>query len=393
MGTWGPKLYEDDVAQDIKETYEELVKTEKDNEKIIKEICSIFKEELEDQDEKSVFWMVLADLLYKQKQLTKDIKEKALKEIERGENLERWKNEASKDDYILRKKKIELLKKKLEKYDKIKEENSVKIIKKNKPKHYKYEEWKIGDVFAYKIKEPKRFAGQYLIIRKAKDSTEFANTRYQSAEVYVQITKNKELPKNREEIEKLDYIVMANMGNIKYKYKIILYQIPRKPSEEFIYLGNYTDFKALENEYDNICKWSVSPQNIKYIIERLESLGTNKKPKYKNIDPIYMDDSHIRFLMKVRYYEKELDIIPPEKAIVKDDPLLYIALVDSLMIRGFVRNPVGLSVKDMEEEANKRIDKLEKIIIDQNETHEKQQKKINILEDLRKRIAEYKSIY
>lgn len=39
MGTWGPKLYEDDVAQDIKEAYEELVKTEKDNEKIIKEIC------------------------------------------------------------------------------------------------------------------------------------------------------------------------------------------------------------------------------------------------------------------------------------------------------------------------------------------------------------------
>ena len=201
------------------------------------------------------------------------------------------------------------------------------------------------------------------------------------------------MPKNREEIEKLDYIVMSNKGNIKYEYKIILYQIPRKPSEEFIYLGNYTDFKVLKNEYDNICKWSVSPQNIKYIIERLESLGTNKKPKYKNIDPIYMDDSHIRFLMKVRYYEKELDIIPPEKAIVKDDPLLYIALVDSLMIRGFVRNPVGLSVKDMEEEANKRIDKLEKIIIAQNETHEKQQKKINILEDLRKRIAEYKSIY
>lgn len=333
--------------------------------------------------------MVLADLLYKQKQLTKYVKEKALEEIERRENLERWKNEASKDDYMVRKKEIETLKAKLEKY----EENNVKIIKKNKPQNYKYKEWKIGDVFAYKIKEPKRFAGQYLIIRKAKDSTEFANTRYQSAEVYVQITKNKELPKNREEIEKLDYIVMSNQGNIKYEFKIILYQIPRKPSEEFIYLGNYTDFKALENEYDDIYKWSVSPKNIKYILERLVSLGTNKKPKYKNIDPIYMDDSHIRFLMKVRYYEKELDIIPPEKAIVKDDPLLYIALVDSLMIRGFVRNPVGLSVKDMEEEANKRIDKLEKIIIDQNETHEKQQKKINILEDLRKRIAEYKSIY
>lgn len=215
MGTWGPKLYEDDVAQDIKETYEELVKTEKDNEKIIKEICSIFKEEIEDQDERAIFWMVLADLLYKQKRLTKYVKEKALEEIERGENLERWKDEASKEDYMVRKKEIDILKEKLEKYEE------------NKPKNYKYEEWKIGDVFAYKIKEPKRFVGQYLIIRKAKNSTEFANTRYQSAEVYVQITKNKELPKNREEIEKLDYIVMANMGNIKYKYKIILYQIPR----------------------------------------------------------------------------------------------------------------------------------------------------------------------
>ena len=136
MGTWGPKLYEDDVAQDIKEAYEELVKTEKDNEKIIKEICSIFKEELEDQDEKSVFWMVLADLLYKQKQLTKYVKEKALEEIERRENLERWKNEASKDDYMVRKKEIETLKAKLEKY----EENNVKIIKKNKPQNYKYKE-------------------------------------------------------------------------------------------------------------------------------------------------------------------------------------------------------------------------------------------------------------
>ena len=90
--------------------------------------------------------------------------------------------------------------------------------------------------------------------------------------------------------------------------------------------------------------------------------------------------------MMVRYYEEQLGIIPPENAIVKDDALLYIALVDSLMIGGIVINPVNMRVKDMQNEAYKRIEELKKIVNKQEETQDKKKQRINILEDLKRKI-------
>ena len=111
-------------------------------------------------------------------------------------------------------------------------------------------------------------------------------------------------------------------------------------------------------------------------------LGTNNKPIYYEIDPKNISDSHVRFLMKVKYYKEKLNIIPPENAIVKDNALLYISLVDSLMIGGFVKNPVGMKVKDMKAEAYNRIEELEKMVNEQNEIQEIKDERINILEGL-----------
>ena len=98
MGTWGPKIYEDDLAQDIKEEYEELIEEGKNNEEAIQEICLRYKEEIEDVDESSVFWMAFADILYEHKNLTKYVKEKALKEmawVSIEANLKSSKNKAN----------------------------------------------------------------------------------------------------------------------------------------------------------------------------------------------------------------------------------------------------------------------------------------------------------
>ena len=38
MGTWGPKLYEDDLAEDIKNEYEELLEKGKNNRDAIEDI-------------------------------------------------------------------------------------------------------------------------------------------------------------------------------------------------------------------------------------------------------------------------------------------------------------------------------------------------------------------
>ena len=394
MGTWGPKLYEDDLAEDIKNEYEELLEKGKNNRDAIEDIYQIYKEEIEDSDEKSVFWMVLADILYKNKNLTEFVKEKALKEIELGENLERWKNEASEEDYIIRKKEIDKLKKKLNSYQECEKNIGTKNKSIKKIANNNILEWKIGDTYAYKIQDSK-FEGQYFILRKVQDCMYYNNTRYQSAIIYVQITSNKEIPKNEEEIDKLEYIVMTNKGNVKYQYRTQLYQIPRKMPTQLIYLGNFKNIKTPNDEYiekEEISVWLTSFKDIEYLIIRMMDLGTNKKPIYKDIDPKNMSDSYIRFLMKVKYYKEKLNIIPPENAIVKDNALLYVSLVDSLMIGGFVKNPVGMKVKDMKAEAYNRIEKLEKIVNEQNEIQEIKDERINILEDLRKRIENYEGI-
>lgn len=391
MGTWGPKLYEDDLAEDIKNEYEELLEKGKNNKEAIEDICQIYKEEIEDSDEKSVFWMVLADILYKHKNLTEFVKEKALKEIELGKNLERWKNEGSEKDYIIRKKEIEKLRKKLDSYQECKKKGVAKNKSGKKTANNNIFEWKIGDTYAYKIQDSK-FEGQYFILRKVQDCMYYNNTRYQSAIIYVQITSDKKIPKDEEEINKLEYIIMSNRGNVKYQYRTQLYQIPRKKNEKLIYLGNFENIKTPSDEYiekEEISVWLTSFKDIEYLITRMMDLGTNKKPIYKDIDPKNVSDSHIRFLMKVKYYKEKLDIIPPEKAMVKDNALLYISLVDSLMIGGFVKNPVGMKIKDMKVEAYNRIKELKKIVDEQNETQEKKNERINILEDLRKRIELY----
>ena len=281
MGTWGPKLYEDDLAEDIKDEYERLIEEGKTNEETIKYICKAYKEEIEDEDERPIFWMVLADILCRKKRLTKFAKEKALEEIEVGKNLEKWKRESSEKEYIIRKKEIEKLKNKLEKYNEEEVKETPKVRNKTEIKSYK-NEWEIGDTYAYKI-ESKKYEGQYLIFRKVQNCKYYNNTRYQSAIVYVQITSNKEIPKNEHEINGLDYIIVGNQGNVKYEYKIQLYQIPRKQIDELIYLGNFKNIKAPNDEYiekEEINMHLQSVKNMEYIITKIIDFGTNKKPIY-----------------------------------------------------------------------------------------------------------------
>ena len=148
-----------------------------------------------------------------------------------------------------------------------------------------------------------------------------------------------------------------------------------------------------EYEEEEINLWLESLKNIEYLITNIKAFGTNRNPIYKEPIPENIDDGYIRFLMKSRYYEENLDITPPENAIVKDNALLYISLVDSLMIGGFViKNRVGLKVKDMKQEAYKRIEELKNVIMEQKVEQKEKDRRIQILEDLRKRIEDFEGI-
>ena len=396
MRTWGAKLYQDDLALDIKDEYKSLLEKGKTNEKAIKEMLETFEEEIEDEDEGPIFWLVFADVLWNYGRLTEEIKKKAIEEIESGRDLVKWEQEAK--EYEQRRKELEKLKEKLNtqmpKEKKIHVKNSENVKKQKDEIINKEYDWKIGDTYAYKIEkditDDINLIGKYLIFRKVDDYEK--NKIYESPIVYIQITENNKLPTTREELEKLDYLVTSNWGNVQHEYRIVLKNVPKKKKvERLIYIGNYLNVNTPKDEYIETQKVSIKwcfYNKINYIIEYVIPLGTDKQPVYYETDPRNISDSYVRFLMRAKYYEKALKIQTKEGAIVKEDPLLYIALVDSMMIGGFVRNRVGIVNEEMKEETYKRIEQLKKII--NSSKDEGKEERIKILEEFREKVKNYK---
>lgn len=201
------------------------------------------------------------------------------------------------------------------------------------------------------------------------------------------------MPKTKEELEEQEYVIISNEGNVRHEYITEIYKVTQKVyKEELTYIGNFPELHTPEDEYRypiEICL-DILPWNFieTHFLDSMIKLGTNKHPIYYEIDPKDISDSHTRFLMRVRYYEEKLEIQPPEEAIVKNDPLLYIALVDSMMVGGFVTNPVGIVNEEVKQEAYKRIEKLKEIIINKND--KKQEEKLQVLDELKEKIEKYK---
>lgn len=159
MGAWGPAIFSNDTASDVKDDYRELLgmrlPDEKVNEIIIKEY-----EELKGTDDECVFWIAFALCQWNAGRLTEEVKQKALDYIASGEDLERWK-ESGKSAYTKRKKALEDVKQKLE-------------SPMPKPKRYPPVKgcrcpWKQGDLLAYRITNyrgvPEDFYDKYVLLR------------------------------------------------------------------------------------------------------------------------------------------------------------------------------------------------------------------------------------
>lgn len=389
MGVFGVKIYEDDIALDVKEEYLEKLKNGIDDKIALKEMVEEYEDSINDIDDGPVFWIALANTMWKVGRLTEKVKKVALKSIDK--NLTRWRNEVDEKEYKLREK--ELLKFK----DKINKEMPLrKNLFVDQENIKKENEWHDGEIYAYKFEseeaKSKGLYGRYLVIRKISEDDYFSKRI--NAIAYCQITKNEDLPKSVDEINKLPYIIMFGKGNVRYDYKINIYNITKKVfKEKFIYLGNYKNVKRPYKEYEalndhvRICNFKDLEETI---LRKLETFGSSDNPIYiEGIDIRNMNDSKIRFLMRARYYEEKLNITPPEGAIVKDDPLLYIALVDSMMIGGIVLNPVGPLTDEMKQEAYKRIEIL-KNIIEKREDKTKEEK-LKILDELKTKIENFDS--
>ncbi len=144
MGAWGPSIFSDDLALDIRSEYSFLLSVGKENSEIEHMLQQYYKDIIgcNDPDE-DIFWFVLALCEWKKGRLSIYAKEKALSALESGRDLERWNSFGNEKNY---KKRIEILKE----LRNILLSPMPPAVKPRKPTIH-HCPWAVGSLLAYKI--------------------------------------------------------------------------------------------------------------------------------------------------------------------------------------------------------------------------------------------------
>lgn len=247
MGTWGAKLYQDDIAEDVRDYYKDQLKRGKTNEQIMKVLITDNEDIIIDEDEASVFWFALADTQWNLGRLLPFVKEKAINYLNSKSDLTKWEEQGNKKDYKIREKVLKELEEKLK--------SEMPIEKKlTQYKLYKCE-WKIGDVFAYKIEskyaKEKGLYHRYFLLQKVDETSCYPG--HIIPIIRVKITESEILPENKSEFDKLEYVHI----NPKYIKGIVFMELriqmlsrsKRSIPKKLELLRNDPNIDIVKNEY------------------------------------------------------------------------------------------------------------------------------------------------
>ena len=205
MASWGPKLYQDDVAEDVRDYFKDQLKRGKKGSDITKELITEYTDIIESYDESENFWLALAETQWSLGRLEDNVKEKALYYIREGRSLKLW-NEENRKKAKIREKVLEELKNKL-----LSEQPEEKHI--SQYKLYQCE-WKLGDVYAYvlesKYAEEHGLKGDYLLIHKVGEYVFWPG--HVIPIVRIKIAQSKRIPENIEEFDDLEYVQISGAG-------------------------------------------------------------------------------------------------------------------------------------------------------------------------------------
>jgi hypothetical protein len=90
VGTWGTGIFADDVADDVRHAYRQLVADGSSGSQATDQLLREWREILDDEDEGPVFWLALAATQWECGRLEERVKGKALEVIDDGSSLGRW---------------------------------------------------------------------------------------------------------------------------------------------------------------------------------------------------------------------------------------------------------------------------------------------------------------
>ncbi|PXX93824.1 hypothetical protein DIT71_03230 [Marinobacter vulgaris] len=137
MGTWGPAIFSDDTASDIRGDYKDFLGDGLSPSDATDRILLEWKDSIDDSDEQSVVWLALAVIQWKLGRLEERIKEKAIEVINSGCDLDRWDGkDKEKRKIVLEKVKVQL--------------ESPQPVAKKVPKRFRdHCEWEVGEIISY----------------------------------------------------------------------------------------------------------------------------------------------------------------------------------------------------------------------------------------------------
>ena len=90
MGAWGPGLYEDDVAADVREIYMDRLRRDGDGKAACAAVCTALGDLNDDPGDGPVLWFALADTMWRCGHLTDEVRDNALFHLDEGADLARW---------------------------------------------------------------------------------------------------------------------------------------------------------------------------------------------------------------------------------------------------------------------------------------------------------------
>ena len=161
MGTWGPGLFSDDIACDVRDSYRDLVGDGHTGPQATEVLLKDWAPQLDDPDDGPVFWLSLAATQLRCGRLEDRVKAKALEIIEAGTDLNRWKDAPR----ALRNRQSVL--------DRLAEElRSPQPAPKRIPKRFRDStDWTVGEVIAYRL-----MSGNLVLLRVIGFHTDWGGT-------------------------------------------------------------------------------------------------------------------------------------------------------------------------------------------------------------------------
>ncbi|WP_406081285.1 DUF4259 domain-containing protein [Micromonospora sp. NBC_00858] len=90
MGAWGPGLFSDDTACDVRDEYREMLEDGVDDDEATQRMLDSYADALDDPDEATSVWLALAVTQSKLGRLHPTVRDRAIAAIDSGADLARW---------------------------------------------------------------------------------------------------------------------------------------------------------------------------------------------------------------------------------------------------------------------------------------------------------------